>query len=47
MLEPINIDLVSLNLTSLLPMAITIVGALSIICIDLMAKIFQEVFILF
>ncbi len=38
MLEPINIDLVSLNLTSLLPMAITIVGALSIICIDLMAK---------
>ncbi len=38
MLEPINIDLVSLNITSILPMAITVIGGLSIICIDLMAK---------
>ena len=38
MLEPINIDLATLNITSLLPMAITIFGALSIICIDLMTK---------
>ncbi len=38
MLEPINIDLAALNITSLLPMAITIFGALSIICIDLMTK---------
>lgn len=38
MLEPISIDIAALNLTSLLPMGITIFGALSIICIDLMTK---------
>ncbi len=38
MLEPISIDLASLNITSLLPMVITVLGALSIICIDLMTK---------
>jgi len=38
MLEPISIDLAALNVTSLLPMAITVFGALSIICIDLMTK---------
>jgi len=38
MLEAISISLESLNITSILPMAITIFGALSIICIDLMTK---------
>ena len=38
MLESISIDLAALNVTSLLPMAITVFGALSIICIDLMTK---------
>ncbi len=38
MLEPISIDLVSLNFNSILPMVIIIVGALSIICIDLVAR---------
>ena len=38
MLEPISISLESLNITSLLPMAITVFGALTIICIDLMTK---------
>jgi len=38
MLEPISIDLASLNMTSILPMVITVFGALSIICIDLFAK---------
>ena len=38
MLEPISISLESLNITSLLPMAITVFGALSIICIDLITK---------
>ncbi len=35
MLEPISIELASLNLSSLIPMSITIVGALTIIIIDL------------
>jgi len=38
MLEPISIDFASLNITSLLPMAITVFGALSIIVIDLATK---------
>jgi len=38
MLEPISIDFIALNVTSLLPMAITVFGALSIIVIDLMTK---------
>ncbi len=38
MLEPISISIESLNITSLLPMAITVFGALSIICIDLLTK---------
>lgn len=38
MLEPISISIESLNITSLLPMAITVFGALTIICIDLMTK---------
>ncbi|MBL0703036.1 MAG: NADH-quinone oxidoreductase subunit NuoN [Sulfurospirillum sp.] len=38
MLEPISIDFAALNITTLLPMIITIVGALVIICIDLMTK---------
>lgn len=38
MLEPISIDVVSLNLPSLLPMAILSVGALSVICADLAVK---------
>jgi NADH-quinone oxidoreductase subunit N len=38
MLEPISIDFAALNITSLLPMAITVFGALSIIVIDLMTK---------
>jgi NADH-quinone oxidoreductase subunit N len=37
-MEPISINLGTLNITSLLPMAITVFGALSIICIDLMSK---------
>lgn len=35
MLEPINISLASLNITTLAPMLIAIVGALSILCIDM------------
>ncbi len=35
MLEPISIELASLNLSSLIPMSITIIGALTIIIIDL------------
>ena len=38
MLEPISIDFATLNITSLLPMIITVFGALSIIVIDLMTK---------
>ncbi len=38
MLEPISINIASLNIASLLPMAILAFGALSIICIDLFAK---------
>ncbi len=38
MIEPISIDFVALNFTSLLPMVITILGALSIIIIDLVTK---------
>jgi len=38
MLEPISISLGSLNITSLLPMFITVFGALTIICIDLITK---------
>ncbi len=38
MLEPISISLASLNFPTLLPMAILVVGALGVICIDLMVK---------
>ncbi len=38
MIEPISIDLASLNLASLAPMSIAIVGALVILCIDLFTK---------
>lgn len=38
MLEPISISMESLNITSLLPMAILVFGALCIICVDLMVK---------
>jgi len=44
MLETISIDFAALNVTSLLPMAITIFGALTIICIDLMTKNLQRSF---
>lgn len=35
MLEPLNVSLASLNITTLAPMLIAIVGALSILCIDM------------
>lgn len=38
MLEPITINMASLNLPALLPMIILSVGALGVICIDLLAK---------
>ncbi|AOO63992.1 NADH-quinone oxidoreductase subunit NuoN [Sulfurospirillum halorespirans] len=38
MLEPILIDVASLNLPALLPMAILVVGALAVICADLAVK---------
>jgi len=38
MIPPINIDIAALNLPSLVPMSIAIVGALLIICIDLLTK---------
>jgi NADH-quinone oxidoreductase subunit N len=38
MLEPISISMQSLNLPSLLPMAIILLGALAIVCIDLATK---------
>ena len=38
MIEPISIDLASLNLASLAPMSVAIVGALVILCIDLFTK---------
>ncbi len=38
MVEPISIDLVSLNLTSLAPMLVAVVGALIILCIDLINR---------
>ena len=38
MVEPISVDLVSLNLTSLAPMLIAVFGALAILCIDLINK---------
>ncbi len=38
MVTPISIDLASLNLPSLAPMMVAIVGALVILCIDLMTK---------
>jgi NADH-quinone oxidoreductase subunit N len=44
MLEPISISLQSLNLPSLLPMAIVILGALSIICIELATKSLKKSF---
>lgn len=36
MLEPINVSLASLNIVTLAPMLIAIVGALSILCIDML-----------
>lgn len=44
MLEPISISMESLNLPSILPMAIIIVGALAIICIDLVTKSLSKSF---
>ncbi len=38
MIEPISVDLQALNLPSLVPMLIVIVGALLILCIDLVTK---------
>ena len=38
MLEPISIDVASLNLASLMPMALLVIGALAIICIDVAKK---------
>ena len=38
MIEPISIDMATLNLPSLAPMLIAIVGALAILCIDLVTK---------
>ncbi|VAY88287.1 NADH-ubiquinone oxidoreductase chain N [hydrothermal vent metagenome] len=38
MIAPISIDLASLNLASLAPMMITIVGGLVILCVDLITK---------
>ncbi len=38
MLDPISIDMASLNLATLLPMVITVVGALAILVIDLVSK---------
>jgi NADH-quinone oxidoreductase subunit N len=38
MIEPISIDIASLNLASLAPMMVAIVGALVILCIDLFTK---------
>ena len=38
MIEPISVDLASLNLASLAPMSVAIVGALVILCVDLMTK---------
>jgi len=38
MIEPISVDMVALNLPTLAPMLIAIVGALAILCIDLATK---------
>ena len=38
MITPIEIDVASLNLASLAPMMVAIVGALVILCIDLVSK---------
>jgi NADH-quinone oxidoreductase subunit N len=38
MIEPISIDLASLNMATLAPMLVVIVGALTILCIDLFSK---------
>ncbi len=38
MIEPISIDLASLNMSSLAPMLVAIAGALTILCIDLFSK---------
>ncbi len=38
MIQPISIDMASLNLASLVPMLIAVGGALIILCIDLMNK---------
>jgi NADH-quinone oxidoreductase subunit N len=38
MLEPISINIASLNLPALLPMAILVIGALALIVVDLVAK---------
>lgn len=38
MIPPINIDLQSLNFITIVPMLIAVVGALTILCIDLFAK---------
>lgn len=38
MIQPISIDIAALNLPSLVPMLIAIIGALGILCIDLVTK---------
>ncbi len=38
MISPIDIDVAALNLPSLAPMLIAIVGALVILCVDLVTK---------
>lgn len=43
-MEPISISFELLNITSMLPMIITILGGLSIICIDLMSKSLSKSF---
>lgn len=45
MVEPISVDLVSLNLASLAPMLIAVVGALVILCIDLINKNLHKSFL--
>ena len=41
-IQTINIDFLSLNLSSIAPMAIAVVGALFIICLDLFSKKYDK-----
>ena len=38
MITPISIDMISLNIASIAPMTIAVLGALFILCIDLVRK---------